>query len=573
MSNNQNHIAIVEAATAADELNGRLNPIRDTVLALDRDIQDHAKATKRLSGQKTKTTNETVAAVALLANDFSKPGHRAALLAAVAQAGIQRAFREGDDENASFMLLATHLTHPTETVTGPVGPVPKPVANRLFEKHTPAVTQLRHLMTGPMAPQSGQPITVEYLVELIENYVDPITRAKGLTGLADSHRQALRDTEQEVEEVVAEASILAGVEQAVTSQATVMAIPVSDLPGSVPMTGRVIQLVGIVEGDDIVIRVAPSQDLAALHASIPTSNGSGAPLEVRQVAEMLCLGQLVPEGLSEIPVDPTASKTDNSKGKVPAKRQFILVDGVWTITQARQESPNLVIEVVPNGGSVITPGYPAFMNSGMRANADLYFAPAHLRERFKRPSAITTPDNVFALEFGVRDGVKAKTVAISLPPMTAFGQGRREMAAHLLNKDLFKPSGTCVVSQLEELSTKFVRPHLSKAIGKVATVKVEMGGSIKVGSAPAYDLGGATDGTGTIQVSAENLIKALTAILALKPNDLIFALDPMGLLEIKFGTDVNSYRVFLPSADRKGDIIVTNHGGRLLRITRDNFSA
>lgn len=564
---------IIDNAKIAADFASRVTPIHDEAVALERDIAAHIAAGKRLTTKKTNITKSVLAATTMLTLDFDKPGYAEALQGEFEKVGIKRTFREGDDQSASFLYLATHLTHATDTVAGPHGPIPKPIPNRTFDKYPSAVSHLRWLVTGPKKPAG--PVTLEYIFALIDGHVNPITRATSMAGLCDSEKQRLSDTEQTVGEVVSKASVLADIEEAVTGREVVASMPLTDLSSSVPLASRFVQLVGIVDGDNIVIHVAPSQDLDLLSASIPTSDGTNAIAEVKQLAELLTLGQLVPDELSEIPIDPAAAHADPSKEKVPALRQIILENGTFTVTQARTNSPNLIIMATPLKDELHKPARPSFMNSGTRANADAELAPLGKRERFSEHKAGKTPAGIFTMEFEARKGAQGKTVAISWPPMTAFGQGRREMWAHQLS-DAYKPTGSFVVeaAALEALLSEFTRPNLSKASGRIATVRIsEEGLSMQVSTSPAILMAGVPTNSATMQVSAQTLVDALSAILALKPVGLTVSVDPQGLLEIAFSSDVNAYRVFIPCADRKGDVIITNSGGRLRRITRDDYAA
>lgn len=548
-------------------------PIHAEAVGLEKAIVQHRQQTKDLATKKKDVTKRVLAATTMLALDFDKPGYAEALQGEFEKVGIKRTFREGDDQSASFLYLTTHLAHETETVPGPHGPVPKPIPNRTFEKYAPAVSHLRWLVTGPKKP--ADQVTLEYIISLIDGHVDPITRATSMNGLCDSERQRLSDTEQTVGDVISKASVLADIEEAVTGREVVASMPITKLSSSVPLANRFVQLVGIVDGDNIVIHVAPSQDLDLLSASIPTSDGTNAITEVKQLGELLTLGQLVPDELSEIPIDPAAAHADPSKEKVPALRQILLENGTFTVTQARTNSPNLIIMATPLKDELHKPARPSFMNSGTRRNADAELAPLSKRERFSAHKAGKTPAGVFTMEFEARKGAQAKTVAISWPPMTAFGQGRREMWAHQLS-DTYKPTGSFVVeaAALDALSSEFTRPNLSKASGRIATVRISKEGlTLQVSTSPAFLMAGVATNSATMQVSAQTLVDALSAILALKPVGLTVSVDPQGLLEIAFSSNVNAYRVFIPSADRKGDVIITNSGGRLRRITRDDYAA
>lgn len=359
---------------------------------------------------------------------------------------------------------------------------------------------------------------------------------------------------------------------------TLATFDAGSLPAALP--GSVVEAL-LVVGDDgaVSVKLVLDQDLEATKARLLPPDFTHVDPIVRGIGEMLSLGRVVPQGVSQIPRDRGADASMEGVPTLPALRQYLWINGKFHVSQARVDMPTVAFEAVPKDLRYF-PSVPSFIDSNSRRRVEEGLAPLCRQGLFKVGQLVVGAHRKHpALEFEVVQRGAAKPLALSFPPIAdSFGSSETtDMWAFRVDDAAFKPTShqAVDVAELEGLGRRFVNPNLAKAMGKEARVEVSGAGvSIKVGTSEPIRLHVATadaGGDASIMVSAGDLIAVLAALLGFQLKSLAFAVDPSGLLAIVCSTDVADYRVFLPKVTKQDKVLIRSHGDRLRRVTRESI--
>lgn len=479
--------------------------------------------------------------------------------------------RAGQNPMASTVRFATGFDHPEGKEVTLADGTSRP------EHFMP---RSRELWVAPASEifeleQSGVVIT-DY-ADFIKNFADPVSGKKSMSGL----RAAWERRESGVDGDTVTVSAEEQEETIIKSVAAAPALFSMDASKLAPgvVLGRVSEVLAIVDDNgEIRFHLSPRQDLAALQARLPLSNGALAIMAVKQASELFFVTTtLMPQGDTAMPALASEDRTAPGTKMIQMTCQNMLIDGQWTSSRSRDPNPQVIVMTKASDDSWETPQTGAyFVNAATRRIALRDLAPADKRELFDDVSLGRTLDGVKRMVFKARPNSKARDVSVSLPAMTTFGHGGREMWAWRLDGTVFKPSASITVSaaDLASLGKDFVNPNVKKAVGKHAEVVItENGLSVSLGSGKAVKVEAKGSASAKLNVLGGTLIDVLSVVIGLKPENVDFHVDQGGAVEISFSTEANTFRVFIPGAAQEGKVWVANHNSRFSRVTREQFTA
>lgn len=362
-----------QAALTAD-FDKKSSDIRNQSLLYLSSAATYAATTTAYVKTKWRATYDMTAGIVQLVLDFGDPANFEVIDKVFESYGLIGP-RVGDNHVASFTTLATGYqgVNMVQSPRAGQGVVPEWIKNRSTEKLTaPASEVVARILGGEV---------INDVAAYIENYVDEVTGRKGLIGLADAWKRRSKGDEPEVTVSVEE--VAASIINKMATTETLATVDVSDLPAGVVMD-RVTEVLAII-GDDGKVRFqhSPRQDLAALSAGLTMPDGSNAKLPIKQTMELFASSALLlPTGWSGLPKNEGDAPSVPGTELLPTTRQHALIDGVWSSSLAREDSPRLIMMAKPIGPGLTLPAGSSFVNAAQRGRVEEHIMPPEKRELY-----------------------------------------------------------------------------------------------------------------------------------------------------------------------------------------------
>jgi hypothetical protein len=341
------------------------------------------------------------------------------------------------------------------------------------------------------------------------------------------------------------------------SSSAITLADIIQVPSLVP--GKTILLLARQDENGTMFVPLPNAGPATLAsvAGYRASAMEGAPLPLVFWHELITIGSaIIPDGVSDEPVTPLAvdDEVNSSTDLLPSNATYLFTNGYFSVASARAHDTRIV-ELVPRErvDLGLSAGTDRFMDKKTRSSMQERLAQPGICEGYSGDNGILVVTEKARVRVKFTHADRKLNGQLAFPPLTEF---RTNWTSRVSND--FSPTASATMDAVSVAA--FEREFLGMLASKrkddrAVTISVTANSvGFKRDKAKTANFAASVEGTAEARVMQSELLAALPTLLGLqRESDLIWRLDPEGLLMVEVATRVASVRVYLQTLEKGRD--------------------